>query len=185
MLPGNELPAGHGIHVPAGMQYVMQLHYVNAGESPILIRDVARLEKIAPAAVTTWVTTLTTNRINFTLVPGSNTQTFDCTLPADVDLLLLGGHMHEQGARFDLSIGPSAANLRSMYLVDPWKPTYRDAPPVTLFFSHPMRLTAGTVVRTTCEWMNRTDADIRFPNEMCAGFGYIAGTTTAVHCQQE
>ena len=185
VLPGNGLPAGHGIRIPAAMQYVMQIHYVNTGEAPILVRDVARLEKIAPASVQTWVTTLTTNRLNFKLRPGPHTETFDCAVTEDVELLLLGGHMHENGARFNLDIGPSVDALRSLYLVDPWKPTYRDAPPVTLFFSQPFHLPAGSVVRTTCEWNNRTANDIEFPDEMCAGFGYLAGTTHPLHCQAE
>lgn len=183
ILPGSELPPGHGIRVGAGMQFVMQIHYVNAGERPILVRDVARLDKIDPSQVTTWVTTLTTNSLRIALSPGQAVEQFECTLAEDVDLLLLGGHMHELGARFSVDIGASAAALDNVYLVEPWRPQYRDAPPVTLFFSEPRHLAAGTVVRTTCAWNNTTTGVVDFPAEMCAAFGYLAGTTTPVHCE--
>jgi hypothetical protein len=185
VLPGNELPPGHGIRIPDGMQYVMQIHYVNVGRTPILVRDVARLARIDLEAVETWVTTLTTNSLRLELPVGQSVETFDCNLAEDVDLLLLGGHMHETGLRFEIEVGPSVDALESMYLVDPWEPSYRDAPPVTLFFTQPRRLAAGTIVRTTCEWDNTTDDTLVFPAEMCASFGYLAGTSTPFHCEPE
>jgi hypothetical protein len=183
VLPGNELPAGHGIRVPDQLQYVMQIHYVNTGLQPILVRDVARLARIDVEAVDTWVTTLTTNSLRLELPEGPGVESFDCTLAEDLDLLLLGGHMHENGVRFEIEVGPSEDALESMYLVDPWMPRYRDAPPVTLFFSAPRRLAAGTIVRTTCEWENVTGDTVAFPAEMCASFGYLAGTSTPFHCE--
>ena len=179
-----ELPSGYGIRVPNGLQYVMQIHYVNTGDVPILVRDVARLRKVDPAAVETWVGTMTTNSLRLTLPAGQPAfEQFDCTLTQDLDLLLLGGHMHELGSKFTIEIGPSVTELEQMYLVDPWMPRYRDAPPVSLFFTQPRRLTAGTVVRTRCEWINTSSTQVEFPSEMCASFGYLAGTDTPFHCE--
>jgi hypothetical protein len=178
-----DLPQGYGIRVPENLQYVMQLHYVNAGEEPLLIRDVARLRKIDESAVQRWVATLTTNSLRFEIPPGPGKETFDCTLAEDLDLLILGGHMHESGTRYTIEVGPSVENLKNLYLVDPWKPVYRDAPPMSLFLENPHRVTAGTVVRTTCEWNNSTSSTIGFPGEMCASFGYLAGTDKPFHCE--
>jgi hypothetical protein len=177
------LPDGNAVRVPQGLQYVVQVHYVNAGEYPILIRDVARLRRVPVADVTTWVATMTTNVLDITIPPGAATETFDCTLTEDLDLLILGGHMHEHGARFTVEIGPSANELETLYLVDPWQPSYRDFPPVSLFFTAPHHLTAGTVIRTTCEWMNPGGSPIEFPTEMCTAFGYLAGTDRPFHCE--
>jgi hypothetical protein len=178
------LPDGYAIKVPDGMQYVMQIHYVNTGEAPILVRDVARLRRVDVTAVQTWVATFTTNRLDIAIPPGPMTASFDCTIDNDLDLLLVGGHMHENGTRFSIDIGPSASALdRQLYLVDPWQASFRNTPPVSLFFSAPEHLTAGTVVRTTCEWMNATSSDITFPAEMCTAFGYLAGTDQPFHCQ--
>jgi hypothetical protein len=186
VLPGIELPDGHGIRIPDGMQYVLQFHYVNASSKPILVRDVARLKKIAPAAVTTWTSTLTTNSPRLSLPARQTaTETFDCVLAQDVELLVLGGHMHEQGATMDISIGPDVGSLTSFYSVDPWIPEFRDSPPVTLFFENRKHLPQGSIVRTTCNFDNKLNEDIAFPNEMCSAFGYIAGTEEPFHCEPE
>jgi hypothetical protein len=178
-----DLPEGFGIRIPQGLQYVMQIHYVNTGEEPILVRDVARLRKIKDADVQRWVSTLTTNSLRLSIPPGPGRESFDCTLTQDLDLLILGGHMHESGTRYAIEVGPSLNDLKNLYLVDPWKPVYRDAPPTSLFFQNPYHVTAGTIVRTTCEWMNATSTTLEFPGEMCASFGYLAGSDQPFHCE--
>lgn len=185
VLPVDSLPDGTGIHIPADTQYVLQMHYVNTGEVPILVRDVARLHRIDPAAVTTWIATMTTNDLTVDLPPGESTKTWDCTLAEDLDLLLVGGHMHELGTKFTVDVGPNVTSLENLYLVDPWRTEYRDAPPITLYLTQPHHLTAGTVIRTTCTWMNPASTHVMFPAEMCSAFGYLAGSQTPFHCQPE
>lgn len=184
-LPDTELPDGHAIKIPDKMQYVFQLHYVNADTKPIQVRDVARLAKVDPAKVTRWVTTLTTNSLNFKVPPGAAPQTleFDCDITEDMDVLVLGGHMHEWGTTFEVTELPPAGEDRSLYYVDPWKVEYRDAPPVSLFFTKPLKLVKGTKLRTSCTWLNDGEGDLAFPSEMCSTFGYVAGPTAPVHCE--
>lgn len=186
ILPETPLPEGHGIVIPDDMQYVLQFHYVNASPNPILVRDVARLHKIPVEDVTTYTTTLTTNSLTFELPPDvPQEESFDCVIQEDVDLMLLGGHLHEQGQKFEILIGPDEDSLEQAYLVDPWRPEYRDAPPVQLYLDNPLPMPAGTIVRTNCSWRNTLDEPLEFPAEMCAGFGYVAGTQTPVHCESE
>lgn len=183
VLPDTPLPAGHGIRVPSGLQYVLQFHYVNTNDKPIRVRDVARLRKIPVESVSNWTATLTTNTIEFQVPPKQeSTTSFDCTVPKDVALMLVGGHMHELGKKIEIAFGPTADALETLYMVDPWEPTFRDAPPVTMLFDTPITLTQGSVVRTTCTWDNPNAHDMSFPHEMCAGFGYIAGTEEPFHC---
>jgi hypothetical protein len=183
ILPDTPLGDGYGIKIPADMQYVLQIHYVNTGDVPILVQDVARMERIAEEDVTTWTTTLTTNSLTLEVAgDGESAQEFDCVLPEAVELLVFGGHMHEWGARFEGRLGVGE-ELESLYLVDPWREEFRDAPPVSLYFENPMQLAAGTVIQTSCTWSNDTGESIVFPQEMCAAFGYIAGTQSPVHCE--
>lgn len=183
VLPDTELPAGHGIRVPKGMQYVMQFHYVNTADRAIRVRDVARLRRIDASTVTTWTSTITTNTIDFEVPPKQESSTsFDCPIENDVELLLVGGHMHELGKKITVDLGPSVDALENLYLVDPWDPTYRDAPPITMMFDSPLKVKAGSILRTTCTWDNPNTHDMNFPHEMCASFGYIAGSEAPVHC---
>jgi hypothetical protein len=184
ILPETELPAGHGLRMRRGTQFVFQLHYVNAGAAPILVRDLARMRKIPVDQVTTWTATFTSNSLRLSIPPNTTgTETFDCTIATDSNLLILGGHMHEQGKHMEILVGPDTANLEMLYQVESWKSEYRDAPPVRLFRDAPLRLSAGSVIRTSCTWHNPTTETMIFPEEMCSGFGYVAGIEEPIHCE--
>lgn len=183
VLTVSELPADHGIRVPQGMHYVLQFHYINATDSPLLVRDVARLERVDPASVKTWVSTLISTKIDLELPPGPTTKSWDCVMDQDRDLLIACGHMHERGTRFTIDIGPSASELSNIYTVDPWQGWFRDSPPVNYYYDKPIHLAKGSVLRTTCEWMNTGGTPIGFPAEMCTTFAYAAGTQQLLQCQ--
>lgn len=184
VLPDTELPEGYGIAIPAGVKVVMQMHYVNAGPTKMVVRDVARLHKIPEESVTTWVHILSSADNSLVIPPQQKfSLDYDCEVPAGAELLVVGGHMHERGTRFQTSLGPDESNLTSLYLVDPWESEFRDAPPVSLFFKNPFVVAEKSLLRTRCEWNNESPDEIAFPEEMCATFGYVAGTTGPVACQ--
>jgi hypothetical protein len=185
-LPDTPLPDKHGLLVPAGLKIVMQMHYVNAGTKEEVIRDVARLEKMDKASVESWVHVLAAADNTLSLPPQQKTQiAHDCEIPAGANILVLGGHMHERGTRFEALIGKDEASLKSAYLVDPWLAEFRDTPPVSLFFENPMKITETSILRTTCAWNNEQPDEITFPDEMCATFGYVAGVDSPVACGNE
>jgi hypothetical protein len=178
-----ELPPGHGIHLPANKAMVLQAHYVNTGAKPIRIRDVVRMQKMPIEEVTTWAAIHITNTLEFSIPPRqTGKKEFECPVEKDVDLLVLGGHMHELGAKFEFFYTEPGAKEKSLYLADPWKPEYRDLPPVTLFFNEPLKLKAGGTLRTVCEWTNMGSHEIAFPEEMCTAFGYAAGSKEPIVC---
>ena len=183
ILPSTPLPDGYAIPVPAEQHLVMQFHYVNTGLEPILVRDVARFVLVDPLTVEHWTQPFATNSESLELAAeGATTEVFDCEVPGDGEMLILGGHMHEEGTSMEVLVGPDDTNLTSLYLVDPWRPDYRDAPPVTLFIDDPMPVTQGDVFRTRCDWTNTRGEAVIFPAEMCSTFGYIAGLTEPWTC---
>jgi len=184
MLPDTQLNPGYGLLIPKGSQVVMQIHYINAGAEPELVRDVGRIHKISKDSVTKWVHTMATSDNTLTLPPHQKTHIeFDCEVPAGTELLVAGGHMHERGTRFEMLLGKDAATLESLYLVDPWKTEFRDAPPVSLYFDNPKLIADKSILRTSCDWNNETANELIFPEEMCATFGYVAGTDAPLECQ--
>src|SRR5205823_2143052 len=142
------LPTGYANYLPSGTALVIQMHYVNTGKEDILVRDMIRLKKVAESTVTHWAAPFAANSDEFSLPPHSTdiTKTFDCAMTQDADLLLLGGHMHENGATFKIEIGPDADHLITRYNVTAWKPDFRDAAPVELFTQNPLHLTNGSMV---------------------------------------
>jgi hypothetical protein len=181
---GEELPAGYGSFLQKGKALVMQLHYLNTSTTPIRVRDVIRLKKMPIADVSTWTSIYVAAHTDIAVPPHAkgHTETFDCTVPKDVDILVLGGHMHEHGKALTIEAGPNVNSLTKLYGIDAWKPEYRDDPPMNLYMKNPMRLTKGTVVRTSCTWDNDTDRLLDFPSEMCVTFGFAAGTKDPVVC---
>ena len=181
-----ELPPGYGVRLPAGHSMVVQAHYINGDDRPIRVRDVVRLKRVAVDKVQTWAAIYVTNTLAVRVPAGEQAKVkFDCRVTKDVDLLVLGGHMHEWGTRFELLYGPDEDHLESLYLASPWVPEYRDLPPMTLFFQHPFRLTAGYLLRTKCQWHNDQATDLLFPHEMCTSFGYVGGTKDPEVCSVE
>lgn len=183
MIP-QALPPGYGSKLPAGRNMVIQSHYVNTTSRPILVRDVVQLELVPVEEVQTWAAPIMHGTLDLQIPAGQRGEvSFDCVLEQDVELLAVGGHMHEWGTKFQAELGPTPDALELLYLVDPWKAEFRDVPPVTLFFEQPKPLPAGTVVRTTCAWDNTESHALAFPHEMCITFGIVAGLQDPVECR--
>lgn len=185
LIPVANPPEGAAMFVEKGTPVVLQSHYVNASDEPILVRDAVTARKIAIDEVTTWMAPMITTALDLEIPAedGVAEYSFDCVMDRDVDLLFIGGHMHEQGSSFELDIGPSVDELERVYTVDKWIPDFRDLPPVELYTSKPLHMPTGTVLRTTCRWENRTGEMVRFPEEMCVGFGVMAGTKDLYDCR--
>ncbi len=172
------LPAGYAVDVPAGQQLVVQFHYINALDTPILVRDVARFHLVDPTTVATWVATMVSSYLDFSIPPGVPTSvTWDCALDEDRQLLELFGHMHELGLRMEIDIDGGA-----QYIADPWQSGFRDTPPATTFFGAPISLAAGTMFHSTCAWLNGGTNTVVYPSEMCLTFAYLGGSKTPAQC---
>lgn len=182
VIPSLGLPDGHGALIPAGTNIVVQSHYVNASDQPLRIRDVLRVETMKLADVTTKAAMFTLNTVNFRVPPGESTAVADCVAPQDLDLLFIGGHMHEQGKNLEIFFGATEDPTQRIYLADPWRVEYRDEPPIKKMYDAPLSLKAGDVIRTRCTWNNETGEEMKFPGEMCGSFGYMRGTWTPWTC---
>ena len=185
LVPVAGAPEGAAYWVEKGTPIVLQSHYVNASDEALLVRDAVHTRRVPIDDVTLWMAPFTTSAFDFE-IPGDGSlveTSFDCVIDRDLDLLSVGGHMHELGSSFEFAIGPSEDELQRIYQVDTWVPEFRDVPPVELYASQPLQLAAGTVMRTTCRWENRTGEAAYFPQEMCTGFGVLAGTKELYDCR--
>lgn len=177
-----ELPAGYGVFLASGRSLVLQSHYINVSSEPILIRDVVRLRKVPLAEVKSWASVYATTHMGFSLPAGeASVVQFDCAVEKDVELLLAGGHMHENGTAIEVLYGPDSNALATLLRTDPWLAEYRDFPPMERY-EEPLVLLKGTLLRTRCELENRTGHELTYPEEMCLSFGYAAGTKEPVVC---
>jgi hypothetical protein len=184
---GDEAPENWAMWIKAGTPLVLQSHYVNASDEPILVRDAVRARRVDPGTVSRWVSPFTTTAMDLDIPATEETyeRTFDCIMDRDVDLMYIGGHMHEQGSSFEVQIGsnPDTEPMEQVYNVERWIPEFRDLPPVELRVDNLLRLEAGSTIRTTCRWENRTGIAMGFPEEMCVTFGIIVGTKEDYDCR--
>lgn len=183
-IPEFELAAGQGFYLESGTPMVMQSHYVNTSREPIRIRDILRIHKVDPSSVKTWAATFALASLKYDIKPFERAKyTFDCTMPSDQQLIMIGGHMHEWGTKFSFAYGDSpTGTMKEIYKVDTWRAEYRDAPPTTLLRDKPLLLAKGTALRTECQWFNDTMQPLDFPHEMCSTFGVVLDTKENWSC---
>lgn len=183
MMPGFEVPQGYGMFLPKGTPIVAQSHYINSTTQPLRVRDVLRFKKIDPSTVKTWAAAYSTNSLDLKIPAlGAATHSFDCTFPVDAKLMLVGGHMHEWGTKFQFEVGPNPGAMQTLYNVDQWTTDFRDNPPINYMKESPIPVAKGSILRTTCSWKSDQDHELIFPHEMCAAFALLTGTKQPFVC---
>lgn len=171
----DQFPEGMAVKVRAGTQLVVQQHYVNTTEHEIRVKDVAHMTPVPESEVETLVGFMGLSDITFEMPasPDVQTMTFDCQIPFDAKLLVMGPHMHDLGVTFRTEMGPAAGPLETKIDIPVWSAEYRDKPPLLKYTKdNAPDLKAGDIVRTTCGFKNTRDDSLTFPEEMCATFGY-------------
>ncbi|MEJ7601532.1 MAG: hypothetical protein WKG01_26745 [Kofleriaceae bacterium] len=166
-LGGGALPvAGWAVEIPADAQLVVETHYLNATDLPLLARDVIRVHRVPDAEVTRWVHAMHLKTYDLDVPPGVSTLAFDCRVPTDLSLFQFWGHQHERGRRV-------RAELDGAELYDA---TWGTDPLVWGALDAPLAIAAGSQIRIACTWDNTTGHALRFPDEMCAFGGYVEGS---------
>jgi len=179
---GMELPDGMAVKLTSGTRLVLQSHFINYSDQPIVAADGVNLELMDPADVTTWAAPFAQTTLDIHLPPHETTTIhLDCGWDKDVNLLFLIGHMHENGVAFSID-DETADETDRIYDVPTWTPYYRDNPPVNRYAAGEFQVKAGDVFHTTCTWDNETDEELTFPSEMCATVGIAYPSEEPLYC---
>lgn len=156
--------------LPAGMQLVVQSHYINTGEEPLVTHDVMTLFATdADLDSLTRLYLFVAGANKFEIPPKSeHSESAGCVLDKDITMLSLTPHMHEWGIKIQLEVDDDiVANEPS------WKPDMRDLPPTLSFTGDDGQFERGQSMRLTCAWRNYDSSPLEFPEEMCAMVGYF------------
>ncbi|HMV69938.1 MAG TPA: hypothetical protein PKA64_24070 [Myxococcota bacterium] len=172
-----DLPDGMGVVLQAGQRMVIQSHYINTHEYPILVHDQAQFDVIPEDDVQTWASPFALSNDRFDIPAGATDYTSDFTCHwsgEPVNLLFLGPHMHEWGKAFRFEQTPAGGGDPVALIDEPtWDPVYRDAPNIQRFDGGQRVIQTGDALRTSCTWFNDTEANLVFPHEMCVTFGLV------------
>ena len=169
--PDLPTPAGWATNVAADVQFVIETHYQNATDLPLLARDVYRIHRIQAEEVVQWVDVMHLRTYDVTVPVGLSTLAFDCEVPTDLQLFEFWGHQHGYGIEQSVVRIDDGGEPTEMYRV-----RWGQDPVIVASFAAPMRITAGSLLRVTCTWNNTTNATITFPDEMCSFGGVVAPT---------
>lgn len=162
------MPDGMAVRLPEGQRLILQSHYVNTTETPILVQDALSIGLVPEDEVETWAAAFIHTDSDFSLPPGQeSTVTIDCTWEQDASIFFMTGHMHEWGTSYKVE-RLTDDGAETIYDVPTWDPLFRDAPPVTAYDIGAFNVSAGETFRTSCSWYNDTDQALEFPQEMCA-----------------
>jgi hypothetical protein len=181
------LPPGGALKVPAGKQIVVQSHYINTTGAPQKVNDSVKLKLLEPSEVKEYVNFWVINDASFNVPPnGSATSVSTCTVPKDLNTVLLLGHMHDHGKRYTLERLDDKGNAVETMYDQEWQPDYAGHPPlVTATLEEPMFIPAGTTFRQTCTWNNNTTDPLVFPREMCITFAHYFPDDGWVECNAQ
>jgi hypothetical protein len=170
------LPEDLAFRVPAGHALVVQVHYLNAGDEPLLGETQIDV-KLAEASPEQRVASMfAQTSLGIQVSPGDSSLDVSCTLERDLELVMWANHMHQHGrSASTVAISPAGATL--VLKEDPvWDPEWTYNPIFERRPSdEPLVLEAGTRVETTCRWHNQSGETVRFPEEMCLFFGFYIG----------
>jgi hypothetical protein len=177
------LPDGMAVRVEPGTRWVMQSHYINPTDQPVLLHDVVNLHTVPIDDVEVFAAPFAQVSLGMDIPANSRADyLMDCSWDQDVDVLILFGHMHEWGEAIRIDWARSDGSEQTLYEVSEWDPVYRDAPPILHFDEGELRVQPGDRFLTQCAWDNDTDQDLDFPTEMCVAGGMVYPADEPVIC---
>jgi len=179
-----EIPDGIGFRVPEGVQLFVQSHWVNASDEAIDGQIAFSLNVQEPTTEISPAQLLTVVDTEFTISAGAegNTTT-SCTFPEDISFFIMGGHAHEYGSHVRLRHKHGDTGVEETIYETEWQYEYASDPPMNAFSKEePYVVKAGDTISVDCSYLNTENHDIRFPQEMCVGFGYYFPAVYEINC---
>jgi hypothetical protein len=162
------MPEGVGIPLVAPLVLVMEHHYLNLREKPVIINAALNVQRMAPADVVD-VASLVFDAIGDLDVPpgGQRVATRTCAMDRDVQLALVSTHTHERADCATLNRYSNHEVEPDPFFVNEWWET----PPILHFPRETFSLEAGEGVHWACHFRDwRGDgivSDGTAAGEMC------------------
>lgn len=161
-----QLPEGVAASVPAGIDIIHEIHYVNTTDKSVDLYSRVNAYTISPEEVTDgiWGGNVRDENIH---IPANSTHSewTRCVMNRDVDILFLAGHMHKRGIEFSIRMFDGELSGDIFYSNDDWH-----NPKITQYET-PIHVPAGQGFEYGCTWNNPTDAPIQYgltaEDEMC------------------
>lgn len=161
-----QLPEGVAALVPAGIQVVHEVHYVNATDAPVELYSYLNAYTIPEAEVTDtiWGGQVRDETIE---IPAASTSTewTRCVMNEDVEVHFLGSHSHALATAFRVATFDGTSTGEVFYENHDWHD------PLITQYNPPLVVPAGTGFEYACDYRNDSDAPVSYgytaDDEMC------------------
>jgi len=176
------IPEGVAFRIQKKSVLMVQTHWINTSNAPVVGQAVFNIDVQPPNGTRQSAQLFAAYTARVTLPPrGPAKATTACTIKQDMKLFALGGHAHEWGTHVRLTIDRAGKN--DMLYDHAWEAHYQADPPLNYYDTKaPLELHAGDVLHVDCDYQNTSDAEIRFPREMCVGMGFYFPGTADIQC---
>lgn len=160
------LPDGVAANMPAGLDVIHEIHYVNATDQPVEVETYVNAYTIPLSEVETgiWGGQVRDETIHIP-AGGQATEWSRCVMNEDVEVLFLASHTHELGTKFTIRTFDGENTGDIIFENDDWHD-----PKITQY-DPPLVVPAGTGFEWTCDFTNPNEHDVNYgptsEDEMC------------------
>lgn len=162
-----QLPEGVVATVPAGLQIMFEVHYVNYRDTEVKVESKVNAwnDEDGEWEETIWGSSSRDTWIN--LPPRSeHTEWNRCVMNTDIDLLFLSSHTHELGLSVDVYLFDGVNTGELIYTNDDWH-----APALMSWADTPLHVPTGQGFEFHCNYKNPWDHQVNWgftaADEMC------------------
>lgn len=170
-----QFPPGVVFRVKKGSYILIQTHYLNATDKPILARTIVDIH-LEPVDKSRTVASMMSSTSTAIMLPphAESEKQIDCMVEKDLKFLQIANHMHDYGKT---QVTDYVAPDGSVHLLkddQSWAGDLALNPNFTKYtLDTAMVVPKGSLLRTHCTWNNTTNHEVTFPSEMCVFFGFI------------
>jgi hypothetical protein len=189
-----QFPQGVAYTLPANQMIRLELHYINAGSTPLEVTGQTTMIPITPGTYQYEADFLFIGDPDIS-IPAHSTSTLGPVfypLPSNFDgvnFFALTGHEHQYGTDVTINVATSASDPgTSIYNVPGWL----WSEPATVQSNPPFQVPANGGFSFTCSWDNTSDSTVNFGesanDEMCFFWAYYypsqGGSKVCIHTDQ-
>lgn len=167
-----KLPQGAGFRLGKGQQILIQLHLLNAGKTDVTDTGAMTMKLVDPATKVTPAGMFGFDNRDLA-IPAKTMdveRVMTCTLPFDMNVFGVFGHMHTKGKHIEVSRGATPG--AEILYATPW--VFDQQPTVLKSF----QAKKGDTVHIRCKWDNPSELPVKYGestnDEMCSFVFYYA-----------
>ncbi len=160
------LPEGVAAELPAGIQVLQEVHFVNTTDADIALYSYLNAYTIPEEDVVSGIWGGSVRDETISLPPQAETTEWSrCVMNEDVQVQFLASHTHAMATEFTIAPFDGVTTGDIFYRNDDWHD------PRIEQFTTPIDVPAGQGFEFACTWMNDTDAEVNYgllsTDEMC------------------